>query len=351
MAFFLAEKHYCMKTLTSNKHKKNSISLVNLGIKNKTFSLNGKSPEKKIRTSHNISPWVIKFLTNGPINHLVSLSQFPEILQARISEGEYSMALMLIENDGALSHYKNTGEIQDSLLTFFNQDGIWQCLWKPKDHNGFPPLDKEVIPKERLVKEDETGHLHLMTSFYNRGTEELEFSYSSIKGNLDAPYAKSLFAPQLGHIGGWLNMYWAQEIYTPQLRATGGQLNGTKAKSITAPRLTHTGGCLGLGAKTILLPQLRFTIGSLYLPNAKRVFTPQLNHVGGDIYANNAEIFDAPKLKEVNGSIPKTCLKHLDAPQLFEVQRSTTKEDTFNNVNLEIKQRHHNGACKPKFVR
>lgn len=291
-------------------------------------------------TSQKFSPWMIKLLLNLPARKLLSLSQFPSLLKARLCEGEYYYAALLIKTDGAFTHYKETGEIEDELLPFFNQNGTWDPMWAPGDKENFPPIRKEVVPTERITRKNHNGDVDLLTSLHQRDTRSLEIPFHSILGNLHAPYVTYINAPELTTIEGRVYIRTCCEFNAPHLNHTGGCLDSSQAKKVMVPNLTYAGDYLAVGSEEVVLEKLRFTAGNFHAPKAKKLIAPNLVHIGGALEINDVKVFHAPRLKEVAGPLPKHCLKYLEANQLFKIQKTTWDTGTLQMIHTEIDHRH-----------
>lgn len=292
----------------------------------------------------------------------------PEFLKARLKHQSYYTVALILKTEQAFLDYEKTGIISEDLLPFFDQEGNWYGFGKNAGVELLKPyknLMKEKIPKEKLLKKDSLGNLHLLSSFYTENSSELGFgeltgeitgepsptlfaeietklgeendnNYTSIAGDLNAPYAATATIPRVLKIGGRLSLRGCRKLYAPELRSIGWYADLSSLEEINLPKLRYVGEWLNAKlANKIELTNLEQVLGHLGLE--------QIQH--RKIKENDRKIlqsrltYSLPKLREVWGTLKLPNLHSLKTWQLKKIAKTCQDKESFINLCEELTRR------------
>ncbi len=242
----------------------------------------------------------------------------------------------------AFAHYKKTHEIQDILLTRYDQHGMWiPVIWHEVVEDALiAELVRTVIPPERRENTNEAGERTLLCSFINHSEGTVDIPYHHVKGEIVVTEAETLNAPVLVSVGrrmvsicaiyfnipklqiaGWtIEAAGAFNFNAPNLQSVEGWLCAEGAIEFHAPKLQSVGGGLGAHfAEKLHIPKLQSVEEGLDAGSARNFDAPELQSVGGDLNAGSAVQFNAPKLQSVVGDLIDYDGEDFCAPTLLSV--------------------------------
>lgn len=198
--------------------------------------------------------------------------------------------------------YKTTGDIDDALIPYFDQNGKWvgdrygwrHYIWvtaKMRMRNAFLPIS-------RRTRRTRAGTI-LLTSFIWKKSSSVLITYCGIESNVIIRSNREIRAPNLRFIGGGFTTCSNKIMYLPYLSQVDGSYLVPYSYKVQASRLRHVGGDVRIYGNEL----------------------PALKHVGGDYRPRWAFDFEALKLVYVGGSlIPHKCTTMI-APRLENVGR------------------------------
>lgn len=210
----------------------------------------------------------------------------------------------------ALKTFRNCGQIEDILLEGFTQHGNWIGIQNSKELGwDSTRLRATILPKERRTKTDDSGHVHLLTSYRNLdlSSKQINLDYKTVAGAIIAPNCKVFKAVSLTHAG-----------------------------AIELEKVTQ--------AK---LPLLEKVDNSIFLPNIKELNAPNLTTIDGVLNVYRATAVNIPKLKNVKGlsfesldlKNKRSIFRNLSNQSLLLIKTSTHTPPSLNIINTEINKR------------
>lgn len=243
-----------------------------------------------------------------------------------------------LERQNAFKVFRSTGEIQDPLLVFFDQDGKWTNDPHPPTISWNSTLPKQIIPKERLVRTCENGRKILLSSFRSLSKKPIKLDYHHVMGNIEVWWTLGFHAPNLITVDGRMLIESARVIHVPcleqiksyilassvrifdvpNLETIEGYLVAGSADVFHAPKLERVGSRVEAHTSAIFhAPRLR-TAGRMDLMATANLCVPDLETVQ-DLLADSVTIFDAPKLVTVSGELKAQRATIFHAPNLRTV--------------------------------
>ena len=222
----------------------------------------------------------------------------------------------------AFAHYKETHEIQDILLTRYDQHGMWiPVIWHEVVEDALiAELVRTVIPPERRENTNEAGERTLLCSFINHSEGTVDIPYHHVKGEIVVTEAETLNAPVLVSVGRRMVSICAIYFNIPKLQFAGSSIEAQSAYKFNAPNLQSVGGSLFVQiAQKVHAPKLQSVEGGLGAHFAEELHIPNLQFVGWDIEAQSALKFDAPHLQSVGRNLNAEAAVEFNAPKLQSV--------------------------------
>jgi len=225
----------------------------------------------------------------------------------------------------AFAHYKETHEIQDILLTCYDQHGMWiPTIWHEVVEEALIAKLMEVtIPLERRENTNEAGERTLQCSFVDDSDGKVEIPYHHVKGGILVSEAAKLNAPLLRSVGERILSPNAIEFHIPNLQFVGWTIEAQSACKFIAPNLQSVGGSLwAFAAEEFHVPSLKFVEENLRADSAEGFCALNLQTVGGDLEAQSAIKFNAPVLQSVGGHLNARLAEVFSSPELHTVEGS-----------------------------
>ncbi|MCB1129542.1 MAG: hypothetical protein KDN05_00335 [Verrucomicrobiae bacterium] len=224
----------------------------------------------------------------------------------------------------ACERYQRTRTIDDNLLVGYDQQGRWRGLQQRVNGADFERwltvgLESEDIGEERLTTMSPSGQLHLLCNYCHTGDSELHLPYQSVAGGVFAKQACSVFAPNLGVVGGELAAGSAGILDAPRLERVGGDLWAGSLEEFHVEFLSRVGGLYLSKTRQLHAPRLQVVAGELLARSARSVDLPQLRHVLADVNLNKACVLDLPELMQVEGAIQADGARMLSLPSLVRM--------------------------------
>ena len=147
--------------------------------------------------------------------------------------------LSLIEN------YATTGNIEQPLIRYFNQNGRWQggsTPWLIK----IPDRLEKLIKKSRLPADRRASHgpngVILHTSYTSRSKATVKIPYAEIHGSLTIDADVPICAPNLKHIACHIVSQTSAKVDLPNLESVDGDFILIHTDDLNAPSLQKVGG-------------------------------------------------------------------------------------------------------------
>lgn len=225
----------------------------------------------------------------------------------------------------ACDHYNRSGEIQNILLTGFDQKGRWIGLKKRTNGLSFPrsltaKLSREKIPVTRCVTTNSAGESVLFSSFHSSSNSLVLLPFHHVAGWIRAKNATAFSAPQLRSVGWDMELRSSTRLVIPSLVKVGGKIRACSVVSFVADRLQSVGGGLNtIGASKLHAPLLRLVGGALQAESATHLDLSGLWGVMEEMNCDSAEELYLPELRQVDGTLLANRARTLVAPELCSV--------------------------------
>ncbi len=242
-------------------------------------------------------------------------------------------------------NFQSTGIIDDSLVPFFDQSGIWigdkigwtyrtyvaalevmksaflpaarrtepclagkrlltSFLWRESTPAYLPfteVIGSVLVPSEVAIRAHSLRSVG--THFFTHSNKAILLPYlTEVRGNFDSARSSKLSAPRLKIVGGNCR---SLNNFLPALEEVGGRYCIRWALNLSSVALSSVGGTLEIHKGThIALPRLRTVGRNLVACDMTKVLrVPALESVGGDFFASGANFITTRRLKSVGGRI------------------------------------------------
>jgi hypothetical protein len=242
----------------------------------------------------------------------------------------------------AIDHYTRTGEIQDTLVPYFTQNGRWfgnRRNWrKSMSKRAAILMANAFLHSSRRTALNTRGEPILLTSFRWRRRRSVTIPWYEVRGAVSIKSLESITAPNLRAVSGDFYSCTDEEVNLPNLTSIGGDLDMHETLNLHAPVLAEVGGGLFVAepdlprlnsvgkrlwvcwGSDLRLPCLRHVGGSFEVEGADRVFLPALQWVGFDLkVCYLTTVFSAPMLEAVGGTLEARSAKVFHAARLESV--------------------------------
>ncbi len=249
----------------------------------------------------------------------------------------------------SIEHFARTGEIQDTLVPYFQQSGRWfgDCRnWsKPTYRMASSIMHQAVLPEWRRTMENDRGESILLTSFTWKKRRDVELPWHKVSGSIKIRSLEWIYAPHLKTVGGYFYSPTDSRVCLPNLQRVGGDFDFQGTQMLHVPALTEVGGSLmvvecdlpnleivgnrfsGFWSGYLHLPHLLQVGGSLEIEGPERFSAPSLRWVCYDLCLSHfTTVFCANKLEEVGGSLNAGSAKIFHAAKLRHVGDTLNSE-------------------------
>jgi hypothetical protein len=223
--------------------------------------------------------------------------------------------------------FQKTGEVNDTLLHTFNQNGEWLGA-KPKmgaygqetfEEGYTKGLEGRTLAPDQIERTDENGDRHLLCNFVATETNDAIFCpYASVAGDISVKGYSQMDAPDLTHVDGRFDAPFIQELNAPRLHTIEGIAMLSSIKEVNLPSLERTGSHANFDyAQSAHLPNLRFVTGNLMLSNCKTdIELEELEHIRGNLSAHVTKKVSLPNFRALHGSLLIEGAKEAHLPSL-----------------------------------
>lgn len=199
----------------------------------------------------------------------------------------------------AAQHFSRTGEIQDKLIPYFDQNGRWhgdRRRWRKSIFKTVRRrMRRALLLSDRRISNGH-GKPVLFTSAVVSTKTPVEIPWREVMGSMKIKSAVSVAAPLLRKVGGHLHTT-SPEVHLSGLRIVKGGFDALSAWNLQIPQHQSVGGSLQV--IDFNAPSLESVGNCLFMRWTQHAYTPSLRSVGGSLCATDATFFAAPCLKVV----------------------------------------------------
>lgn len=220
--------------------------------------------------------------------------------------------------------FSRTGEIQDKLIPYFDQNGQWhgdRRNWRKSIFKTMRRrMKRALLHSDRRIKVNGHGKPILLTSFVVNTKSPVVIPWQEVNGSIEIKSAASIAAPILRKVRGHFHTTTVSVVHLPRLRVVKGDLDAPWTWQLQIPQLQTVGGSLQV--IDFLAPSLESVGNRLSMRWTQHACAPCLKSVGGDLCAIHATVFAAPCLKVVGRRLEADIAVVFRATKLQTVGRS-----------------------------
>jgi len=197
--------------------------------------------------------------------------------------------------------FSRTGEIQDKLIPYFDQNGRWHGDRRNWRKSIFKTMRRHMkaalLPSERRTKLNGHGKPILLTSFVVNTKSPVGIPWHRVIGSIKIKSAVSIAAPILREVGGHFHTTTSLAVHLPRLRVVKGDFDAPWTWHLQIPQLQTVGGSLQV--IDFNAPSLESVGNRLCMRWTQHACAPSLKSVGGNLFADDASFFAALCLQVV----------------------------------------------------